>query len=93
MVTFAEELNNKIWKKTLAGLTFLVFILSFAISMENQLVRIKINPRFRSPFHIAFQSFPDFSRLYPLSEVRCVSWDILALDLWLGYTLGGYDFM
>ena len=55
MVTFVKELNNKIGNKTLAGLIFLLFTISFAIFMENRLVKIMINPRFRSPFHITFQ--------------------------------------
>ena len=82
MVTFVKELNNKIEKKTLAGLILLLFIISFANFLENRLDRILINPRFRSPFHISFHiSFTLVATLYPLSEVRWVFWDILALDL------------
>ena len=55
MVTFVKELNNKIGNKTLAGLILLLFIVSFAIFMENRLDRILVNPRFRSPFQISFQ--------------------------------------
>ena len=54
MVTFVKELNNKIGNKTLAGLILLLFIIPFAIFMENRLVKIMINPRFRSPFHGTF---------------------------------------
>ena len=54
MVTFVKELYNKIGNKTLAGLILLLFIICFAIFMENRLVRFMINPRFRSPFHVSF---------------------------------------
>ena len=92
MVTFVKELNNKIENKTLAGLILLLFIISFQIFWKIGWIGFWLihgsEVHSTLVFTLVFTLVSKLvATLYPLSEVRWVFWDILALDLRSGCSL------